>query len=102
MPTRLLVLTLSVLVTAYGRGPVPVSAVASADAAACESLAALTSPTVMITTAQAVPAGDFTPPGATQRFANLPAFCRVAATLTPSPDSDIKIEVWMPSSNWNG
>ena len=26
----------------------------------------------------------------------LPAFCRVQLTLTPSPDSDIKTEVWMP------
>jgi len=36
-------------------------------------------------------------------YAMLPAFCRVAVTLTPSPDSDIKIEVWLPdSSAWNG
>jgi feruloyl esterase len=26
----------------------------------------------------------------------------VAATLKPSTDSDIKIEVWMPASGWNG
>jgi len=32
----------------------------------------------------------------------LPAFCRVAATLTPTSDSDIKIEVWLPASGWNG
>src|SRR5262249_50832866 len=36
-------------------------------------------------------------------YASLPAFCRVAATLTPSSDSDIKIEVWLPEmSGWNG
>ena len=35
-------------------------------------------------------------------MADLPAFCRVAATLTPSSDSDIKIEVWLPAANWNG
>jgi len=35
-------------------------------------------------------------------MADLPAFCRVAATLTPSADSDIKIEVWLPTANWNG
>jgi feruloyl esterase len=35
-------------------------------------------------------------------YARLPEFCRVAATLRPSPDSDIKIEVWMPSAQWNG
>ena len=32
----------------------------------------------------------------------LPAFCRVAATLKPSSDSDIKIEVWLPAADWNG
>src|SRR5437762_1665140 len=32
----------------------------------------------------------------------VPAFCRVAATIAPSIDSDIKIEVWMPASGWNG
>lgn len=32
----------------------------------------------------------------------VPPFCRVTAELTPSPDSDIKIEVWMPLSGWNG
>jgi feruloyl esterase len=31
-----------------------------------------------------------------------PAFCRIAATLAPSSDSDIKIEVWLPADNWNG
>jgi feruloyl esterase len=29
-------------------------------------------------------------------------FCRVAATLMPSGDSNIKIEVWLPLSGWNG
>ena len=31
-----------------------------------------------------------------------PAFCRVAATLRPTSDSDIKIEVWLPTAGWNG
>ena len=35
-------------------------------------------------------------------FKDVPAFCRVAATLNPSSDSDIKIEVWMPATGWNG
>jgi feruloyl esterase len=35
-------------------------------------------------------------------FSALPAFCRVAATLKPSPSSDIHIEVWMPVTGWNG
>jgi len=28
--------------------------------------------------------------------------CRVTTTLRPSPDSEIKIEVWMPEFGWNG
>jgi hypothetical protein len=28
-------------------------------------------------------------------------FCRVAASLKPSPDSDIRMELWLPE-DWNG
>ncbi len=35
-------------------------------------------------------------------LADVPAFCRVAATLTPTKESDIKIEVWLPAAGWNG
>ncbi len=31
----------------------------------------------------------------------LPAYCRVAVTMKPSPDSSIDMEVWMPAENWN-
>src|SRR6185295_12438304 len=57
-----------------------------------------------ITMAAPVQAGAFTPDaqGEAGDFAALPAFCRVAATLKPTSDSDIKIEVWLPSSGWNG
>ena len=65
-------------------------------ALACERLTMMTLPNVTITTAQSVAAG--TMPGAP----SLPAFCRVAATLKPSSDSDIKMELWMPAENWNG
>ncbi len=34
-------------------------------------------------------------------FKTLPAFCRVTARLTPTPDSDIRVEVWLPLSGWN-
>lgn len=33
---------------------------------------------------------------------DLPSFCRIAVTLMPSADSKIRIEVWMPTSGWNG
>jgi tannase/feruloyl esterase len=79
-----------------------------ANAATCESLAVLKLPHTTITSASAVAAGAFAPPAApavagNQVFVSLPAFCRIAATLTPSNDSDIKIEVWLPEqSRWNG
>jgi feruloyl esterase len=31
----------------------------------------------------------------------LPAFCRIGATLKPTTDSEIRIEVWMPLTGWN-
>ena len=77
-------------------------------AATCESIAALALPSAKITSAQQVAPGAFTRPGASGPaapapvFARIPAFCRVTATLTPSTDSDIKIEVWLPVSGWNG
>src|SRR4030095_1134685 len=40
--------------------------------------------------------------GTASEIPDLPAFCRVAATLAPSPDSSIKIEVWLPLGSWNG
>src|SRR5215472_11215391 len=76
-------------------------------AATCESLASTKLPNATITAAQTVAAGAFMPAGGGGRgggaqFSDLPAFCRIAATVKPTADSDIKIEVWMPASNWNG
>src|SRR6185295_12677495 len=83
---------------------------ASADAQStsgrsCESLASLALPHAKITSAELVAAGAFKAPNAgrgASAYAQLPAFCRVAATLTPAPDSDIKMEIWLPAENWNG
>jgi len=76
-----------------------------AHAAPCENLTSLKLPDTTITLAQSVAAGTFMPPaargGQANAFKDLPAFCRVAATLKPSRDSDIKIEVWLPESGWN-
>lgn len=79
-------------------------------ATTCESLASLALPQSTITLAQSVKAGDFSPPGRTfsgtpapaVAMKDLPAFCRVAATLKPSEDSDVRIEVWLPETGWNG
>jgi hypothetical protein len=49
------------------------------------------------------PAGFGPPPGvANSSYKNLPAFCRLQVTLTPTSDSDIKVEVWLPAQAWNG
>src|SRR3954470_10997023 len=75
------------------------------DGAACRGLLALPVPNATITLAAAVDAGGFTPPdgdAGARAIRSLPAFCRVAATLRPSADSDIKIEVWLPVAGWNG
>jgi feruloyl esterase len=88
----------------------------AARAATCERLASLSLPNTTITMAQGVAAGSFALPAARGRgganpFADLPAFCRVAATLKPSSDSDIKMELWLPvyaegqasqAGHWNG
>ncbi len=77
-------------------------------AASCSSLTSLTLPDTTITLAQMVPPGTFSAPGAAEGkasgvnpYKDLPEFCRVAATLKPSSDSDIKVEVWLPMSGWN-
>ncbi|MEI9811188.1 MAG: tannase/feruloyl esterase family alpha/beta hydrolase [Acidobacteriota bacterium] len=78
--------------------------------ATCESLSSLSFPDGKIDSAAVVEPGAFqepVPAGAkgkgkgTNPYANLPRFCRVVATLTPSKDSDIKVEVWLPAAGWN-
>ena len=54
-----------------------------------------------ITAAESVPAGSFTAPNS-KSYANLPAFCRVTATLSPVHDSAIRIEMWLPQDGWKG
>jgi Tannase and feruloyl esterase len=75
-------------------------------ATTCENLVKVGVPNTTITHAQNVSAGAFTPPAGARggnQFANVPAFCRVQATLKPSSDSDIKMELWLPTAaNWNG
>jgi feruloyl esterase len=80
-------------------------------AATCESLKSRAIPHTIVTLAQSVPAGQFMLPAGTPppfpgargpNFKDLPAFCRVSATARPTSDSEIKIEVWMPASGWNG
>ncbi len=76
--------------------------------ASCEKLTSLKLANTTITLAKPVGAGSFISPqpgrgpNPNAPFQKLPEFCRVTATLKPVPDSDIKIEVWLPMSGWNG
>jgi feruloyl esterase len=103
----------------------PAFSQAAKPAVSCESLAKLALPDVTITLAQSYAAGEFKAParsggpgqapgqnpgkGAGQATGRgpgteqppAPAFCRVAATLKPTSDSNINIEVWLPLSGWN-
>src|SRR5262245_54262734 len=68
-----------------------------AMAAPCESLSSLKLANTTITAAESVAAAAGARGGAAT-----PAHCRVRATIRPTSDSEIKIEVWMPASGWNG
>jgi hypothetical protein len=76
----------------------------------CEHLAQLTLSNAKVTSAGTVAAGAFPPPavmnprqaGVAEFYKRVPEFCRVQVTATPSADSDVKIEVWLPTSGWNG
>ena len=80
------------------RAVVPVGAAAS-----CEGLTSLKLPAATITRAAVMEGSDIVKL-ATGPFRSrpIPDACRVAATLRPSADSEINMEIWMPVSTWNG
>jgi feruloyl esterase len=72
---------------------------ATAAAATCESLLALELTNATITSARMGSPANVPNP---DLLRGLPAFCRVTATLTPTSDSDIKMEVWLPAPRAEG
>ena len=76
----------------------------------CESLTSLKITNVTITAATAISAPpDWEVPSTPGRFGTPPGlkvsvpFCRVAGFATPTSDSHIGFEVWLPvAANWNG
>lgn len=83
---------------------------------ACEQLKSVSVPGATFTAIETVAAGPYLPPAGAGRGAGgpaatgrgpaqsvmLPAHYHVAATLKPSPDSDIQMELWMPVEDWSG
>ena len=79
---------------AYGRGEA---------ASSCRALASLTLPDSQITNVTSVPAEMAQVQPGLPPFENSTAFCRVEATLRPTTDSEIRVEVWLPTEEqWNG
>jgi feruloyl esterase len=72
-------------------------------ASSCVDLKKLPLGDATITQAESVPAGSFTArgrgPGA---GAVTVPFCRVQGVITPTSDSHIEFEVWLPATGWNG
>lgn len=80
---------------------------------ACTQLRGVTLPNATIKSVTLVAAGPMSIPGAAQPQGGvpgqapppapiLPAHCRVAAVLTPTGDSHIEMELWLPVDRWNG
>jgi feruloyl esterase len=86
-------------------------------ASPCARVAGWTQGDARVLGSEFVAAGQFAPPQAgLGRLAKIPgldptgharvelkrAFCRVTLQLVPDADSDIRAEVWLPVSGWNG
>jgi Tannase and feruloyl esterase len=88
--------------------------IAITDTAKCAGLQQLTLDQAHVLSADVVAAGTFVAPprptGANEQlplYKQLPTFCRVKIQATPTSDSNIQIEVWLPvadgnKNNWNG
>jgi len=74
----------------------------------CERLNSISLPNATITSARVIPEGPYLPiglPADAAQYAKvrLPAHCRLGLVLTPSSDSHIEVELWMPErAAWNG
>ncbi len=92
-----------VLTSGWSVAALMTTAFAAAPAEArLEAVTELSLPGVTLTQAETVPAGSFKVPYDGRVLADLPAFCRIAATLKPAAGSSIRIEVWLPREHWNG
>jgi feruloyl esterase len=73
----------------------------AALAADCDGLRSAKIADTTMVSAEAVPAGDLTTADKVTRK-DMPAFCRVVASVKDAPDSDVGVELWMPNDGWKG
>ena len=109
LPASATLLLAAILAPAQATDVMPPEGSAQSVNGPCEKLASLQIPNVTITSAKAFPAGTYTPsasdsgnPNLAAAYSKLPGFCRVMAKATPSADSNIVIEIWLPLEGWNG
>jgi tannase/feruloyl esterase len=70
---------------------------------ACDRLKSLAMPNAKVTAAAVVPAGPFRCDWCTaDQTVDVPASCRVTASMKSTTDSDIEMELWIPLADWNG
>jgi len=75
----------------------------AARAQDCARLTQLTLPDMKVLAATPQSAGPFAVYGAADKAVSAPAFCRVQLEATPTADSRIGFEVWLPAAAaWNG
>jgi len=74
---------------------------ATADALRCAQLTRISLDHANVISADPVKAGGFKTSGG-KALSKLQAFCRVVGQATPTSDSDIRFEVWLPEQGWNG
>lgn len=99
-------LSCSLIVAVLACHPEP----ARATAAPCDTVARLDLANTKIVSTEVIFAGSFRPPTGSRRpsveifngFDRLRSFCRVQATIAPTTDSHIRVEVWLPETGWNG
>jgi feruloyl esterase len=101
---RAVALASMVIASMTGKLPVPSAQGAQAlpDAGArCSSLQLPRGLKGQMLQRQLVAGGTFQPE-AGAALTQLPAFCRVVAMLAPTPQSEIRVEAWLPVEQWNG
>jgi feruloyl esterase len=80
-----------------------VDAAAAGTPTSCASLTSFAFPNTTINSATSMPGGPYVAPDAWHLvFTNLPPYCMVSATISPTSDSSIGVQVWMPTQRYNG
>ncbi len=109
LPALLTLLAAATFAPAQATGAMPPAGSAQLANGACENLANLQISNATVTLAKAFPTGTYTPAASgssdakvAEAYSKLPGFCRVMVKATPTSDSNIAIEIWLPLVGWNG